>query len=115
MGLNWKANLSAGPTVQVPYYQRPLSYSRNKVGTIVKRDFEWCGKEICSKAFKLAVLDTPWGQAFTHSYGVGPLHDLCVGGCHSDITDCQSLAIITTALASKNPKNILFYGKEQCK
>lgn len=80
MRLNWNANLSAGPTIQVPYYQRPLPYSPNKVGTIVKQDFEWCattGKEkakegICSKVLKLAVLDTPWGQAFIHSYGAGP-------------------------------------------
>lgn len=117
--LNWEANLSAGATVQVPYYQRPLPYSPNKVGTIVKQEFEWCsmtGKEkakedICSKALKLAVLDTPGGQAFIDSYGEGPLHDLCVGGCHSDITDCLSLTLnITTALASKNPQNILFYG-----
>lgn len=58
MRLNWKANLPAGASVQVPYYQRPLLYSPNKVGTIVKQDFEWCattGKEkakegICSKA-----------------------------------------------------------------
>lgn len=123
MRLNWKANLSAGLTVEVPYYQRPLLYSPNKVGTIVKQDFERCamtGKErakegICSKALNMAVLDAPWGQAFIHSYGLGPFHDLCVGGCHSDITDCLSLTLnTTTALASKNPKNILFYGKEQC-